>query len=405
VAQYYDVEEVLAQKAKGDPDGFRSEFADAVRNCLVSDVPVGSCLSGGLDSSSVVCMMRNIEGSAQIETFSLRFPGKKIDESRYQDEVVATQRTSSHVVTFGGNEVLANLLDLVRTQEEPFLGLSALGQYLIMKLVHESGVKVVLDGQGADEIFGGYDYLTAYFCYDLLKSLKLTTLIDTLAHTYHRPRSKIVKYLGGLCLPNTLKSFVLARNKPFLPKAMRRKLDALRDPRFHRKSFHQALVEAIRFYPLPALLRLEDKNSMRWSVEARVPYLEHHFVEYVLSLPSRAKIDSGVTKATLRAGPSGIVPAAILERRDKIGFATPELEIASSANIKATLANIVESKHFKERSYWNWEAVSKMIADAGVNKKSGLFVGEDIWRIILVELWLRTWIEDSQNLLANPHLT
>ncbi len=393
IHQYYNLRaNVRSKKEPADPQRFRELFFRSVKRRLIADVPVGSCLSGGLDSSSVVCAMRQIEPDKNIRTFSLVFPGLEIDESRYQKAVVDRCNVEWYKTTFTSKEVLNDLEDLIETQEEPFSTLSIYGQYRVMKLAREHTMKVLLDGQGSDEILAGYHYFFGYYYYELFKQLKWRQLIkEVISYRKNTGSFKAVKYFAGLLLPEKLQRWILNRST-YLSKEFIKRFKNRKDPRFQKKGLNEALISAV-INNLPHLLRFEDKNAMRWSIETRVPFLDPELVEYVLSTPPEAKIKNGITKIMLRNALKGIVPEVILNRKDKIGFATPDREIANSQEIREFIWEIINSESFKRRKYWDWKKIHKIYRSK--NGSKSIFIGEAIWKVVILELWLRKWIEGS----------
>ena len=404
VWQYYNLANEVGKGAeKPNPDMFKEVFYEAVRKCIVSDVPVGSCLSGGLDSSSIVCAMREISADAQIRTFSLVVPGDKLDESKHQQEVVQASKVENHTIGLYPDDVIANLENLVSTQEEPFHGLTIMASYMVMKLARQNDMKVLLDGQGGDEILAGYDYLAAFYFYELLRRGRLFRLISEMSKSFHRPHTKLYAYFFGLLLPKQLRGRVVGRQKKYLSKDFVRKHAKRLERRFERKSLNDALIEAITYYPLPSLLRIEDKNSMHWSVESRVPFLDHRLVEYSLRSPSDAKIRDGAPKFLLRKGMEGVVPEAIISRKDKIGFAVPEAGLRQSRRVQELILGIINSNEFKNRPYWNWDAIEKMSLKDNSSPRSRVFVADNVWMAILLELWLRAWIDPPVTPINRAH--
>lgn len=396
--KYYDLKEwVKKRKEASDPKKFRELFFKAVQRRLIADVPVGSCLSGGLDSSSIVCTMRKIVPDATIKTFSLVFPGLEIDESEYQKAVVDRCKVEWHKTTFTAEDILRDLEDLIWTQEEPFSTLSIYGQYRVMKLARENGMKVLLDGQGSDEILAGYHYFFGYHYYELFREFKWIRLIkEVLNYKRNTGSFNAVKYFAGLLLPKRLQNIIITKSNEHISGEFAKKfLKERDDPRFQRKDLNKALVDAV-INNLPALLRFEDKNSMRWSIETRVPFLDPELVEYVLSTPSTSKIKNGTTKVILREALKNVVAEKILQRKDKIGFATPDKDIANSEFVRGFIWDIINSESFKKRKYWDWKKVHEMFQGQN-NKSSNIFIGEAIWKVVILELWLRTWIGGSLN--------
>ncbi len=393
--RFYDIANAAAAHAtRPDANGLRRIFEESIRRHLVSDVPVGSCLSGGIDSSGVVCAMRELEPGADIQTFSLVFPGAKIDESKYQGEVVKACSTVGHQTTFTAEEFLFDLPDLVRTQEEPFSGLSPYGQYRVMKIAREAGMKVLLDGQGADELMAGYHTYFPYLYYELLTEAKLGELIRA-TYRYWRRRGSmrpIVRFLFML-MPGFVQNYAYKRRRGYVAQGFYSKYHATLGGRRPRKKLSEALLETLTSYSIPYLLRLEDKNAMRWSIESRVPYLDREFVELAVALPSSAKLSGDSTKVLLRKALEGLVPSQILQRRDKVGFQTPDSEIALSQPVKDFAKKITESASFRGRPYWDWRKVEKYVDRSLASAKQDRFLQEEFWKIVILELWLREWFE------------
>ncbi len=388
---YYELGTKVKAEGRMKPAEFGRRFLDAVRAHMVADVPVGSCLSGGLDSTSVVCAMRENAPQADIKVFSLTFPGEEIDESKYQETAASEYSAQRYSTTFAPADLAKHVRDLLYAQEEPFGDLTVYGQYEVMRLAHENGMKVLLDGQGSDEILGGYYYLAAYYYYDLLRNGRIIKLAREVV-SRNGPNPQTTRYFLGLLLPMRAKEYLVSRGRRFLNEDFVRRFKSS-DRRFLRKPLTEALVEALTYFPLPSLLRYEDKNSMAWSLESRVPFLDHRLVESVLGQPNESKIDHGLSKVILRQSMHGKLPPAIENRRDKIGFAAPEKRILSSSAIQKMLSDIVDSQAFKNRSYWDWAKVEALVPRVAEKSSFQFLKSESLWRVILVELWLETWID------------
>jgi asparagine synthase (glutamine-hydrolysing) len=391
---YYDLKKRIESSKPMTPEEFRRLFFDAIRLHMVSDVPVGSCLSGGLDSTSVLCAMREEDPKAEIKVFSLGFPGDKIDESQYQVAAAREYGVNRFMTTFTSDDLLENIRDLIHTQEEPFYDLTIYGQYEVMRLAHEHGMKVLLDGQGADEILAGYYYQAAYYYYDLLQRGRLVKLFRELA-ARNGPNPQTTRFFLGLMLPMRLKRYIVARDRKFLRPEFVQKCKSP-DSRFQRKTLTEALVEAVTRTSLPSLLRYEDKNSMRWSIESRVPFLDYRLVEAVLALPNEAKIDGGISKVILRQGLHGRLPPMVENRRDKLGFATPEKRLLSAAAAEKAIQDILGSEAFRNRPYWNPDKVRLLIPRVAASSRFQILKSDDLWRVILLEIWLEEWIDNPK---------
>jgi len=396
VRRYYDLRTAIkTEDVKSDPKKFKELFFRVVKRRLIADVPVGSCLSGGLDSSSIVCTMKEIRPDLEIKTFSLVFPGFKLDESKYQESVVQKCKVKRYITTFTSEDVLRDLEDLVYTQEEPFSTLSIYGQYRVMKLAKENGMKVLLDGQGSDEILAGYHYFFGYYFAELFRKFKWIKLArEVLAyHRIHKswtPLLNMVLYLS----PKFVRRILWRRRFGYLTDNFveRYRNRKTKEPQWSIKSLNEASLLAETYYSLPHLLRFEDKNSMRWSVESRVPFCDHELVEYVLSLPAEVKIKRGITKKILREALEGVLPEDIRNRISKIGFATPDGDVLRTEIGYKFARSIVESESFKKRKYWRANVVKKMLEEHYNGKRNH---SQELWKVIILELWLRRWIDGS----------
>jgi len=306
---------------------FRAVMADAVALRLRSDVPVGSCLSGGLDSSAIVCLAAKRLGQPMV-TVSACYDDAAIDERRFIDVVNHAAGTRPvHVFPDGAD--LPGLLDrLVHHQDGPFASTSVFAQWCVFQAARQSGVPVMLDGQGADEQLAGYHPAFTAFHAGLLRSLRLPTLVRELAAQRRRHGTS----------PGW-QAAVLAR--ALLPESARQALRGVRGlgspdwlrPEFavggHRPlpataSLERLIESQMLETSLPMLLHYEDRNSMAHGIESRLPFLDWRLVELAVGLGARHKIVDGETKWLLRAAMENVLPPEIRHRQDKIGFATPE---------------------------------------------------------------------------------
>lgn len=314
----------------------REIFLDSVRLHLRSDVPVGACLSGGIDSSAIVTAMRNLGGaSLDLHTFSYIASDPALDEERWADIAAAAAGSEMHKVRASAEELAADLDALVALQGEPFGGTSIYAQQLVFRLAHASGMKVMLDGQGADELFLGYRTFVEARVSSLLRSGNVPAAVR-----FARQASSTRAGFGGAMLrasgrlaPTQLQPALMALvGQPREPAWLgvgwfqRHGVDT-RAPRWPRgrDMVRAEAKQALFWTSLPALLRYEDRNSMAYSIESRVPFVTPALASFVFSLPDEYLISpEAVTKAVLRRSLRGLVPDPILDRRDKIGFATPQ---------------------------------------------------------------------------------
>jgi asparagine synthase (glutamine-hydrolysing) len=351
----------------------RDLLANAVRLHLRSDVVVGTCLSGGIDSSTIVALIKKEESHLKQKTFSVTFKDKQFDESKYIHKITSATGIESSFTEPSADKLWDDIDRLIYIQDEPFGSLSIYAQYCVMRLASKQ-VKVILDGQGADELFAGYIGYQSSYIRGLITSFKWGTAICEITGTMLHHHDFVANAIRQLIIRK--KRRVLLKHKP---EPINR----------YQGSLDQVLYRELTSTNLPALLHYEDRNSMAFSVEARVPYLDINLVNYIAVLPLNEKIRNGITKISLREATKYIIPESIRNRQDKMGFVTPE-EQWMKHELKSQILNILVSKSFNSRSYWDAKAVTNNYLEFIRGKSAYSF---DIWRIICTELWLRKFID------------
>ncbi|AUR53030.1 asparagine synthase (glutamine-hydrolyzing) [Aquella oligotrophica] len=379
---------------------FQEKFIDAVKLRLRADVKVGSCLSGGLDSSSIVSVMARLlaeqKALSLLNTFSACSKHKEFDEKEYIDVVVKDSRVNA----FYCYPDLDKLFELNETvtwhQDEPFGSTSIFAQWSVFELAKEQQTTVILDGQGADEQLAGYQglYFQIYFN-ELLKSGQLikyanelynfrklhnintikTILKSILALFPPQIKQLVGKLLGkGIYTNNWLNSkfLIFSSTNPYIKNGL------------NNCNVKETLYSQIMYNNLSMLLHWEDRDSMAHSIESRVPFLDYRLVEFLFSLPSNYKIKGGVTKRILRDGLQGILPDKIRNRMSKLGFATPE-EIwvkQNSGLFKDKLIEAIDSCPY----IFNKTKVMATFEDIIANKRPFDFW---LWRVISFGTWCK----------------
>jgi len=320
----------------------RAMFLQNIRLHLRSDVPLGAALSGGIDSSAVVCAMRYLEPEMPIHTFTFVAPGAVFDEERWADAINAHVGAVPHKVVVASKEFTDDIDDVIRTQGEPFGSTSIYAQYRVYRLARENGITVTLDGQGADELLAGYNGYPESYLHSLLEKNDYWGMYEFMA-TWAKWPGRSVTQASRMCialfLPVVLKRFARTLlshdtwptwiNADFFHR--RNVVMATQDTKNTALAAGRRLVESLRSAltggGLKSLLRHGDRNSMRWSVESRVPFLTTDLAEFLLSLPESYLLSpQGETKHIFRTAMRDIVPDAVLDRKDKIGFEIPERE-------------------------------------------------------------------------------
>jgi asparagine synthase (glutamine-hydrolysing) len=310
-------------------DRFRDLFADAVRLRLRSDVPVGTSLSGGLDSSSVLCQVKAIGAAAGQKAFTARMDDASLDEGPHVDFLLSAVGIPGHSVTPHASEFLQELDTLFFHQEEPFPATSIFASYLVNRLAREHGVTVLLDGQGADEYLAGYAHYPALLLSDLARRRPAAWWNERRASKQRLgidpvpPRAMFAIAAGliddGPLLVDEIHGVEWLRGEfrdahaHEQPRTLPRGPDALRT----------RLFADLTLGHLQELLRYADRNGMAFSREPRLPFLDHRLVELCATLPTDHLLSRGISKRVLRHAMRGVVPDAILDRTDKVGFATP----------------------------------------------------------------------------------
>jgi len=318
---------------------FRDIFTQAVCLRLRSDVPVGSCLSGGIDSSSIVCTMERLlaaggDNGAQ-RTFSACADVERYDERRFIDEVVRATRVEARYVYPSLQDLFAVLDRISWHQDEPFGSTSIFAQWCVFRLAAESGVTVMLDGQGSDEQLAGYHSFFAPRLTGLLKRREFAQLDAELRavkqlHGIRGPAA--LKLIMSMLLPRAIRPLArrVASRTPVSPTWLNApRLGAAPEDPYARRGAITDSVEALSHAQLTStnlqmLLHWEDRNSMAHSIEARLPFLDFNLVEFALGLPEEYKLALGMTKRVLREAMRGVLPESIRQRTDKLGFVTPE---------------------------------------------------------------------------------
>jgi len=386
-AAFWEVTVNPALESEPDSDehlsrAFLSLLEDAVDLHLRSDVPVGTCLSGGLDSSTLTVLINRVlrRGSPGGEpprqnTFSACFEDKRCDESTYIDIVVESTGVRSHRVYPAADAIWVDIERLLYINDEPFAALTLYSQYCVMRLARDE-VKVVLDGQGADELLAGY--IAYQYCH-----------IRELVRGFHILRAAR-ETLGTLRHHSDFLSYTLTQL--FARKKHRNliRMEGSRTPRY-RGTLSEVLETDLMRANLPYLLHWEDRTSMAFSIEARVPFLDYRVVEFLASLPVDQKIRGGVTKFVLRKAIRGLVPEVIRCRMDKKGFATPE-EVWMQGDMSEKVLEILSSEAFKSRPYWDADAVAESYK---AFLQGNMPYSSEIWRIVCCELWLRRFIDPA----------
>jgi asparagine synthase (glutamine-hydrolysing) len=403
---------------RNDPvETMRHLLGSSVSVHMRSDVPVGTCLSGGLDSSALVGTMQTLRDDP-VHTFSGLYPDRDCDESHWVDAVEShTGCRGNHIRPQPNGDLLADLQSITWHQDEPTAGPGLYTQYHVMKRAR-ADVKVILDGQGGDELFAGYLPYLALRANDLLAGSGRTRLSGYLLC------ARIARHAGVATLSGIAESALVRITIQALKKARalwgRIKVPEAEPPFFHpglaahnaasgpiirvrEKRYSDTLSDTLYWHlvqqSIPALLHYEDRNSMAFSLEARVPYLDHRIVEFALGLDPAHKIRNGWTKWVLRKAAEPVLPQSVAWRRSKLGYPTPFARWLRQMPNSAQLYDVLFSRSFIEREmmerrslefYWKQH-------QTGAADRSWL-----IYRCVTLELWHRQLIDELAPYSAVP---
>ena len=410
---------------------FADLLEDAIRLRLRSDVPVGSALSGGLDSSAIVCLANKLLINEEVipsslvgehqKTFTARYDEDLIDEYKYSNLVIKQTGADEHVVFPKGDRLWSELSSFVWHLDEPVNSTSQYAQWNVMRLARENGVTVLLDGQGGDEILAGYySYLPAYLSQIQLQKGILPAISAGIN----------VSMVGGSAATNTLIENKI-HNLPWFVQKIFNNVKQRWDPpgsggsglkewqideRFMQtfsdrkwKPFksvdEQGLVgilyQDLTSTNLPKLLRYEDRNSMAFSLETRLPFLDYRLVEMVFSLPLNFRINKGWTKWILRSSMASVLPKEICWRRTKLGFPTPEINWFRDG---IPLLKKLLSSHDSD------ELLNQYIRKGVLNQICGqqdndFIQTPGLWRLINLIVWFDLYFKDEVSEFADIQRT
>jgi asparagine synthase (glutamine-hydrolysing) len=349
---------------------------DSVRLHLRSDVPVGTCLSGGLDSSTIVALATSALNGGHMNSFSVVYPVAGYDETRFVNLVSERFHTIKHVATPEADaDFFAHLSKIVWHQDVPVTSTGLTSQNAVMRMA-AGNVTVLLDGQGSDELMAGYLSHAVYYYRTLLRTdpLRWASNFPTFALEAWQ------RYLPGFTFREFMAraSHLLLHGRDTLdflaaaPQAQAYQRETLRVPGSlpGADALNNQLFKSVTSYSIPTLLHYEDRSSMTYGIEARVPFLDHRLVEFALGIPAEQKIRGAEGKSVMRRAVAGVLPAEIAYRKDKLGYPTP-FAAWSRGSLRAELNTFLEDRVFKRdwydsaalRTIWQRHQAGTMNAD------------------------------------------
>lgn len=392
----------------------RDRLADSVRVHLRSDVEVGAYVSGGMDSSLISLLARELKPHERFQGFTGKFSiSESFDESRYARALADENGMELHEVDISEDDFVANIGKVIYHLDQPVAGPGSFPQYMVAKKVREH-LKVVLGGQGGDEIFGGYArYLIAYWEQCIKGALDGTMNSGNFVVTYESiiPNLQTLRnykpliqefWSEGIFDPRDRRYFRLVnRSNTFgdivewgLFKDQESSFEEFKDIFWGQNVGKESYFDAMTHFDfktlLPALLQVEDRMSMAHGIESRVPMLDHELVELAATIPANIKFQNGELKRLLRVAFAHRLPKAIRDRKDKMGFPVPlQVWMRKGGKVRELLLDIFRSRRARERTYLTpGFDIEKLI------QREGLF-SRNIWAFLSLELWQRQFHDQA----------
>jgi asparagine synthase (glutamine-hydrolysing) len=299
-------------------------FRAAVGLRLRSDVAVGTCLSGGVDSSSIVAVAAR-DFHARMKTFSVCHDDAQINEEYYIDQVAQYCHAESFKLRLKHEDALADLDLFLYHQDEPVFSLSQYAEFAVMRLARQHGVPVLLNGQGGDEALCGYRKYAYFYLQQQLAERRLVAAGRHVMQTLtHGDRQLFQFWQGVRYVPGWMRRRFDPMDRILRPQVLDQRRAAWKSRMHGVRTLHEHQWADLRMWSLPVLLRYQDRNSMAHAIEARVPMVDHEFLEFALTVPEAFFFHQGMTKRLLIEALGDRLPQALRRRRTKLGFDTPQ---------------------------------------------------------------------------------
>lgn len=383
----------------------RTHLEDSMALHLVSDVPVAASLSGGIDSSTVVSLMRKVlPQGTPIHTFSAVYDdGWDRNERPYMEVCAQEKRLTPHYLRPDADGLLRELDELILQQEEPFGSASLYASWCVFKEAGRHGAKVMLSGQGADEVFA-YDYMAAFYFVELFRGFKWATLLREML-LFHRKQAQSMftfKLFVFLLMPGFVKDRLIAVSDSTVS---REYLKRFKGHSTYQKEFLSAttLNGSVRKHLLMKLhhhLREEDKSSMRFGVESRVPFLEYRLVEFGLRVPARFKVRHGEVKHILKEAMRNLLPDKVYRRNNKIGYETPMDDWFRTPGFVTLIDGMLADPHQPMASRLNMAVIRERWE---AHKAGHHNHGAALWKYLYLTRWHQLYFETFREMAVIVH--
>lgn len=379
----------------------RSKIFNSIKLRLRADVPLGFCLSGGIDSSSIVGAAKSLMGaSSELHAFTSVYNDKEFDELQWAKLVVEKHQLQWHQAVCSSDDLFSNLESIIYYQDSPLFSTSTYAQNSVMKKAHDAGIPILLDGQGGDELFAGYIPFYISFYTELIRKGHWGRLIKEWHHLSSSPLNSnillksLLKMLLDKILPASFRKSIYKKihaeirwMNPDVSLNLSSSYQLM--PQYESGGMNHLLHQYFTAYFLKNLLRWEDRCSMQYSIESRTPFADDiDLIEYLFSLPSSYKIVGGQSKSLLRNALIDVLPAQVYQRTDKVGFSTPQQKwLIQHQN---TLKTLLQDLAYLDNQLWvdktdilnHWNEIFSMKGKIGEQ--------DFVWRYVNYLIWLKS---------------
>lgn len=384
----YKKNEILKKRyyfiKKRENVNLKKSIDESIKLRMRSDVEVGALLSGGIDSSTLVCKIKD-SGVDSFKTFTADFKEKKFSERKYVEDILEQTQYEGHFIEINYEDILKNMEKIVYIHETPVRSMSVFLQYKIFEFIkNNTDVKVTLSGQGADEIFSGYTNDYYYYLISLILDIKISEFLKEFS-LIQKKLNISKRELLKRCVITYFRNKLSKKDKHgIFRETFSQKYKISKFSNF----FKNHLYRGISFSALKEYLRDEDKNSMYFSIESRLPYLDFNVVEEAFSLADDQYIKNAETKFTLREIAKEYIPKSIIERKDKMGFISPQ-EIWQKYELKEDFDKVFLD--IKENGLFDFIDNNRVFELYELYKQNKLDDWTLIWRFYCLYYYKKVW--------------
>ena len=372
---------------KSDNDEIEYLVKNSISLRMAADVEVGALLSGGIDSTSIVCLIKEQSLANNLRTFTIDFDDKEFSERPFVENTLEKTGFHGEFIKIDSNKIEKILDDALLTRESPFRSMSVMSQYSLFEHIYNTtNVKVILSGEGADEVFTGYTNDLYVFLLSLLQSFKFQKFKCEIRHISLRLNRSIIRIVFDLII-RFGKDF-LRLNKFIVKRGFKFNLNGNEYKSHSHNALKDSLYRGLTYSALQEYLANNDRSSMRFSIETRVPFLDYRIISRAFALEVEDYISNGTTKIPLRNITERLLPIEISSRKDKMGFISPQ-EIWQKNDLKSTLDNVFnELLERKLLSFLDYDDLAKIYNEYHKGKYTDWTF---IWRVFCLHKYIDVW--------------